>query len=159
MRTRFHLVLSLVAALALLAALPQDGFAKKRRHHHRRAGCSKFCRQAGGFGGAPAKDPVKIRRQTIRPDDGLIGIKARCTLEHRCVGAIIVNGSNNIEYGRADLSIPEDETRIVYVRLSSKGRHYLKRHHRDRNVFAAVALKHNEPASFSDRLTLVRNDR
>ena len=131
--------------------------AKKKRH--RRAGCSKFCRQAGGFGAGPqTKMPVKIPRQVIRPDDGLFGVRARCTLEHKCVGAIIVTG-HNIEYGRADLRIPEDETRIVLVRLSREGRRYLKRHRRDRQVFAAVALKGNHPASFSKRLTLVRNDR
>ena len=151
-------VLSVLAALSLLVAMPQDGFAKKRRHHHRRAGCGKFCRQAGGFGGTPQKAPVKIRRQKIRIDDGLIAIRARCTLEHRCVGAILVNGSHNIEYGRADLRVPEDATRTVYVRLSKAGRRYLKRHGRDRHVFAAVALKGNKPASFSHRLTLLRND-
>jgi hypothetical protein len=151
-------VLSVVAALSLLVALPQDGVAKKRRHH-RRAGCSKFCRQAGGFGAGPqTKMPVRIPRQTIRIDDGLIGIRARCTLEHRCVGAILVNG-HNIEYGRADLRIPEDKTRTVFVRLSKAGRLYLKRHGHDRQVFAAVALKGNKPASFSHRLTLLRNDR
>ena len=151
-------VLSVVAALGLLVAMPQDGLAKKKRH--RRAGCSKFCRQAGGFGAGPeTKMPVTIRRQKIRIDDGLIAIRARCNLEHRCVGAILVNGSKNIEYGRADLRVPEDATRIVYVRLSKKGRRYLKRHGRDRHVFAAVALMGNEPASFSHRLTLLRNDR
>ncbi|MEA2431771.1 MAG: hypothetical protein QOI19_2244 [Thermoleophilaceae bacterium] len=158
MTARLRLLLSLVAAFGLLAALPQATLAKKR--HHRRAGCSKFCRQAGGFGGAPqGKLPVRIRSQKIRIDDGLIGIRARCTLEHTCVGAIIVLGSNNIEYGRADLRIAEDRTRIVYVRLSRAGRSYLKRHGRDRQVFAAVALKGNHPASFSKRLTLIRNDR
>jgi hypothetical protein len=137
--------------------MPQDGLAKKKRH--RRAGCSKFCRQAGGFGAGPeTKMPVRIRRQKIRIDDGLIRIRARCTLEHKCVGAIIVLGSHNIEYGRADLRIREDDTRIVYVRLSRNGRRYLKRHGRDRHVFAAVALKGNKPASFSKRLTLLRND-
>jgi hypothetical protein len=145
-----------VAALSLVVAMPQDGVAKKKRH--RRAGCGKFCRQAGGFGAGPGqtKIPVRIKRQKIRIDDGLIGIRARCTLEHRCVGAIIVTG-HDIEYGRADLRIPEDETRTVYVRLSRQGRHYLKRHHRDRQVYAAVALKGNQPASFSHRLTLVRH--
>ena len=137
--------------------MPQDGFARKKRH--RRAGCSKFCRQAGGFGAGPqTKMPVKIRRQKIRIDDGLIRIRARCTLEHRCVGAIIVTGSRNIEYGRADLRVPDEETRIVYVRLSRDGRRYLRRHRRDRRVFAAVALKGNHPASFSRQLTLIRND-
>jgi hypothetical protein len=139
--------------------MPQDGIAKKKRHH-RRAGCSKFCRQAGGFGAGPeTKMPVRIHRQTIRIDDGLIGVRARCTLEHKCIGAVIVSGSQNIEYGRADLRIREDETRIVYVRLSRAGRRYLRKHGRDRRVFAAVALKGNHPASFSKRLTLVRNDR
>jgi len=137
--------------------MPQDGLAKKKRH--RRAGCSKFCRQAGGFGAGPeTKMPVRIPRQTVRPDDGLIGIRARCTLEHRCVGAIVVSGRRNIEYGRADLRIPEDKTRIVYVRLSREGRRYLKKHHRDRQVFASVPLKGNHPLSFSKRITIVRND-
>jgi hypothetical protein len=150
-------VLSVVVAFGLLFALPQDSLAKKR--HHRRAGCSKFCRQAGGFGAGPeTKMPVKIPRQTIRPDDGLIGIRARCTLEHKCVGAIIVSG-RKLEYGRADLRIPEGETRIVYVRLSSAGRRFLKRVHHDHHVFASVALKGNQPLSFSKRLTLLRNDR
>jgi hypothetical protein len=150
-------VLSLLAALGLLVAMPQDGLAKKKRH--RRAGCSKFCRQAGGFGAGPqTKMPVKIRRQKIRIDDGLIGVRARCTLEHRCVGAIILTGRNNIEYGRADLRVPDEETRTVYVRLSRQGRRYLRRHGRDRQVFAAVALKGNHPASFSHRLTLIRHD-
>jgi hypothetical protein len=153
-----RLVLTLTAALSLLVALPQDGLAKKR-HHHRRGGCSKFCRQAGGFGAGPeTKVPVRIPRQTIRPDDGLFGVRARCTLEHGCDGAILVNG-HSVEYGRADLRIPEDRTRTVWVRLSRAGRRYLKKHHRDRQVFAAVALKGNHPASFSKRLTLVRNDR
>ena len=151
-------VLTLTAALSLLVALPQDGLAKKRRHHHR-AGCSKFCRQAGGFGAGPErKQPVRIPRQTIRPDDGLFGVRAHCALEHKCVGAIIVTG-HNIEYGRADLRIPEDKPRTVWVRLSPAGRRYLKKHHRDRQVFAAVALKGNAGAAFSKRLTLVRNDR
>ena len=157
MRPSLRLVLTITAALSLLVALPQDGLAKKRRHHHR-AGCSKFCRQAGGFGGAPGTMPVRMPRQTIRPDDGLFGVRARCVLEHGCDGAILVNGHPG-EYGRADLRIPEDKTRIVWVRLSRAGRRYLKKHHRDRQVFAAVALKGNHGASFSKRLTLVRNDR
>jgi hypothetical protein len=153
-----RLVLSLVAVLSLLVAVPQDGLAKKR-HHHRRAGCGKFCQQAGGFGAGPeTKVPVKIPRQTIRPDDGLIGVRARCTLEHKCVGAIIVSG-HNIEYGRADLRIPEGQTRIVLVRLSRAGRRFLRRVHHDHHVFAAVALKGNQPLSFSKRITLIRNDR
>jgi hypothetical protein len=152
-----RLLLTITAAVSLLVALPQNGLAKKR-HHHRRGGCSKFCRQAGGFGAGPeTKFPVRIPRQIIRPDDGLFGVRARCTLEHGCDGAIFVNG--RVEYGRADLRIPEDETRTVWVRLSPAGRRSLKKHHRDRHVFAAVALKGNHPASFSKRLTLVRNDR
>jgi hypothetical protein len=150
-------LLSLVAALSLLAALPQTTLAKKR--HHRRAGCSKFCRQAGGFGAGPeTKVPVRIRRQTIRVDDGLIGVRATCTLEHKCVGAILLTG-HNIEYGRADLSIPEGQTRIVFVRLSRAGRRFLKRVHHDHHVFAAVPLNSNDPVSVSKRITLLRNDR
>ena len=153
-----RVALSLVASVGLLAAMPQTTVAKKR--HHRRPGCDKFCRQAGGFGAGPeTKVPVKIRRQTIRVDDGLIGIRARCTLEHKCVGAILVIGHNNIEYGRANLRIPEDQTRIVFVPITSKGRRYLKHHGHDRAVFASVPLKSNHPVSFSDRLTLLRNDR
>ena len=149
--------LSVLAALSLLAAMPQDGVAKKR---HRRAGCSKFCRQAGGFGAGPeTKVPVKIPHQTITPDDGLFGVRATCTLEHKCVGAIIVTGHNDIEYGRADLRIPEGRTRIVLVRLSRAGRRFLRRVHHDHQVFASVALQGNHPASISKRLTLLRNDR
>src|SRR3982750_860231 len=137
--------------------MPQDGLAKKKRP--RRAGCSKFCRQAGGFGAGPeTKMPVRMPRQTIRPDDGLIGVRARRTLGHRCGGAIVVSGGRNIEYGRADLRIPEDKTRIVYVRLSRDGRRYLKKHRRDRHVFAAAALKAPPPAAFSKRLSLLRNE-
>ena len=151
-------VLTLTAVLSLLVALPPDGVAK--RHHHRRAGCSKFCRQAGGFGAGPeTKVPVKIPHQTITPDDGLFGVRATCTLEHKCVGAIIVTGHNDIEYGRADLRIPEGRTRIVLVRLSRAGRRFLRRVHHDHHVFAIVALKGNHPLSASKRLTLIRNDR
>jgi hypothetical protein len=150
-----RVILSLTAALSLLVALPQDGLGKKR---HRRAGCSKYCRQAGGFGAGPeSKVPVKIPRQTIRPDDGLFGVRATCTLEHKCDGAIIVTG-HNVEYGRADLRIPEGQTRIVLVRLSTAGRRFLRRVHHDHQVFAAVALKGNHPASFSKRITLLRNE-
>ena len=153
-----RVALSLVASVGLLAALPQASLAKKR--HHRRAGCSSFCRQAGGFGAGPETGvPVKIPRQTIRPDDGLFGVRARCTLEHTCVGAILVIGSKNIEYGRADLRIPEGQTRIVLVRLSPAGRRFLRRVHHDHHVFASVPLNSNHPVSFSHRLTLLRNDR
>jgi hypothetical protein len=155
---QLRVFLSLVAALSLLVALPEDGVAKKKRH--RRAGCSTFCRQAGGFGAGPGtKVPVKIPRQTIRPDDGLFGVRATCTLEHKCVGAILVVGSKNIEYGRADLRIPEGQTRIVFVRLSRAGRRFLKRVHHDHHVFAAVPLNSNDPLSVSKRITLLRNDR
>jgi hypothetical protein len=149
--------LSLVTALSLLVALPQTTVAKKR--HHRRPGCGKFCRQAGGFGAGPeTKVPVKIPRQTIRVDDGLIGVRATCTLEHKCVGAILLTG-HNTEYGRADLRIPEGRTRVVFVGLSRDGRRFLKRVGHDHHVFGAVALKGNHPASFSKRITLLRNDR
>jgi hypothetical protein len=154
---RIRVLVSLLTALSLLAALPQATVAKKR--HHRRAGCSKFCRQAGGFGAGPeTKVPVKIPRQTIRVDDGLIGVRATCTLEHKCVGAIILTG-HNIEYGRADLRIPEGRTRVVFVALSREGRRFLKRVGHDHHVFGAVALKGNDPASFSKRITLLPNDR
>jgi hypothetical protein len=153
-----RVLLAFVAGFALLAAAPQDTVAKKRHRH--RPGCGKFCRQAGGFGAGPeTKVPVKIRRQTIRVDDGLIGIRAHCSLERKCVGAILVTGHNNIEYGRADLRIPEDETRTVFVPITREGRRYLRRHGRDRQVFASVPLKGNHPVSISKRLTLLRNDR
>jgi hypothetical protein len=153
-----RVVLSLLASVGLLAAMPQTTVAKKR--HHRRPGCDKFCRQAGGFGAGPGtKVPVKIRRQTIRVDDGLIGVTASCTLEHKCVGAILLVGHDNIEYGRANLRIPEDQTRVVFVPITSRGRRFLNRVHHDHHVFASVPLNSNDPVSFSKRLTLLRNDR
>jgi len=149
---RLRVLIAFVAAFGLLAASPQATVAKKR---HRHPGCGKFCRQAGGFGGGPStKVPVKIRSQEIRVDrDGIIGIRAYCTLSRTCDGAILVDG--HVSYGRADLRIPAHKTRTVYVAVPSKGRRYLKRHGHDRQVYATVPLKGDQPVSVSKRLTLL----
>jgi hypothetical protein len=136
--------------------------ARRRRRRRRRAGCSRFCRQAGGFGAGPgAKEPVRIRRQTIRVDRfGEIGIRATCRLKRKCVGAILVEGyrpnaGQNLAYGRADLRIPAGKTRKVYVAVTRKGRRYLRRHGCDRRVFATVPLKGDHPVSVSPEFTLL----
>src|SRR4051794_37361937 len=136
------------------SAAPQATAAKKkRRRRHRRPGCNKFCRQAGGFGAGPDdKFPVRIKRQKIRVDDHLIAIRARCARRKKCVGAILVQG--RVEYGRANLRIPAHETRIVLVGITRKGRRSLRRHHRDRDVYATVPLKNGNALSISRRLTL-----
>jgi hypothetical protein len=129
---------------------------RRRRHHRRRPGCSKYCRQAGGFGGGPDEPgPVRIKRQKIRVDrDGIIGVRATCARDKKCVGAILVDGYN-ASYGRADLRVKAHKTRTVYVYVPRKGRRYLKRHGGDKHAFATVPLKDNAPLSIGDELTLL----
>jgi hypothetical protein len=141
------------------AAVAQQGTparADKRKRRRRRPGCNKFCRQAGGFGAGPekVKEPVFIPRQRIRIEDGIIGIRAHCRLRHRnCVGAILVDG--RISYGRANLWIERRDSRVIRVFVPRKARRNLRRHHRDRHVFATVPLRGNHPVSVSHRLTLL----
>ena len=133
--------------------------AEKRRRRRRRPGCNRFCRQAGGFGAPPTqvKEPVFIPRQTVRIDDGIISIRAYCRLRRRnCVGAILVDG--RVSYGRANLWIERRDSRLIRVFVPRKARRNLRRHGRDRHVFATVPLKSNHPVSISRRLTLLPND-
>jgi hypothetical protein len=128
------------------------------RRGRRRPGCGRFCRQAGGFGGGPEpeKMPVRIASQTIRvARDRVIGVRATCRLNKKCVGAILINNLH-FEYGRANLSIPAHKTRKVLVPVSRQGVRYLRRHGRDRGAFATVPLIYRHAAlSISDRLTLL----
>jgi hypothetical protein len=129
----------------------------RRRRHRRRPGCGSFCRQAGGFGAGPGagEGPVLIRSQRVRADrDWIIAVRAICRRDTACVGAILVDG--RVSYGRADLRIGAHATRRVRVAVPAAGRRYLRRHRRDRRVFATVALKDNAPISISSRLTLLR---
>jgi hypothetical protein len=98
---------------------------------------------------------VVIHAQRVRIDrDGVIAIRGTCRRDTTCVGAILVDG--RVSYGRADLRIPAHATRRVRVAVPAAGRRYLRRHRRDRHVFATVALKDNVPISISSRLTLLR---
>jgi hypothetical protein len=136
------------------AAEPQATEAGRRR---RRSGCSRFCRQAGGFGAGPDQEnPVEIEPQTVRVDRYReIGIRATCVIEVECDGAILVN-RGELSYGRADLRIPAGKTRTVYVFVPRKGRRYLRRNGRDRRAYATVPLKSEEhPVSVSPRITLL----
>jgi hypothetical protein len=133
---------------------------KRKRRKRRRPGCNRFCRQAGGFGAGPekVKEPVVIPRQTVKVEDGIIAIRAHCRLRHlNCVGAILVDGPN-VSYGRANLWIERRDSRLVRVFVPRKARRYLRRHHRDRHVFATVPLRSNHPVSISHRLTLLPDD-
>jgi hypothetical protein len=59
-------------------------------------------------------------------------------------------------YGRANLRIPAHKTRTVLVAITQRGLRYLRRHGRDRDAFAAVALVPDPEAnSFSGRITLL----
>jgi hypothetical protein len=142
---------------AAAAGDAQATAAKRRRRHRRRPGCHRYCRQAGGFGAPPDEKPgpVRIRTQRIRVDrDGIIGVRATCARDKRCVGAILVDGYNT-SYGRADLNIRAHKTRTVHVYVPRKGRRYLRKHGRDKQVYATVPLKDNVPVSISKRLTLL----
>jgi hypothetical protein len=136
----------------------QVGAARKRRRRHRRhrAGCGKYCRQAGGFGGGPDNPgPVRIPSQKLRVDRfGQIGVRATCARDRKCVGAILVD-SSNASYGRANLVIRAHKTRRVWVDVPRKARRYLKRHGRDKGAYATVPLKDNAPLSISKPLTLL----
>src|SRR3954470_2415855 len=132
------------------------GVTKTLRRH--RPGCSRYCQQAGGFGGGPDETmaPVTIDSQRIRVgSDGLIAVQATCTLDVRCDGAILVN-NRRFEYGRADLRIAAQRTRKILVAVSDEGLAYLARHGADSRAFATVPLKDPDTAlSISDRLTIL----
>ena len=100
--------------------------------------------------------PVRIASQTIRvARDRVIGVRATCRFDKKCVGAILVNNLH-FEYGSANLRIPAHKTRKVLVPVSRQGVRYLRRHGRDRGAFATVPLIYRHaPLSFSDRLTLL----
>jgi hypothetical protein len=136
------------------ASQPQTTDSRRRR---RRPGCSRFCRQAGGFG-APPEDqpqPVRIPRQRVRvADDWIFAVRATCRLTEDCIGAIIVAG--RVPYGRADLRIPAGATRRVLVGVGRRGRRYLRRHRRDRRGFATVPLTNDDTAvSIGPSLTIL----
>jgi hypothetical protein len=125
------------------------------RRKRRRPGCNKFCRQAGGFGAPPGgRVPVRVETERARVgSDGIVGIRARCTLAKTCDGAILLDGKAS--YGRANLRIAAGKTRTVLVLVPRAGRRYLRRNGRDRSVFATVPLKSNDPVSASSRFTLL----
>ena len=119
--------------------------------------CGAFCRQAGGFGGGPppGQVPVEIASQEVSvAPNGIFGVRASCRLRKACVGAIVVNNLE-IEYGRADLHVPPNSTRVVEVAMSDAGRTYFRRHGADSRAFATVPLIYEDAAvSFSGRLRL-----
>ena len=119
--------------------------------------CGTFCRQAGGFGGGPppGQVPVEIAPQEVSvAASGIFGVRATCRLGKTCIGAIIVNNLD-IEYGRADLRIPPQATRVVEVAMSNAGLAYFRRHGPDPRVFATVPLIYEGAAlSVSGRLRL-----
>ena len=137
------------------ASSAEQQAAAARHRRGRRHGCSRFCRQAGGFGAPPdSKNVVRVGAQTIRIDhDGIIGVRAECLLETTCDGAILVDG--RVAYGRADLRIPAGKTRTVYVLVPRSARRYLRRRGRDGTAYATVPLKGDHPVSISRRLTLL----
>jgi hypothetical protein len=130
---------------------------RRRRHRRHRSGCSRYCRQAGGFGAGPddPPGPVRVRHQRIRVDRfGQIGVRATCARDTKCSGVILVDGYD-VSYGRADLVMRAHKTRKVWIDVPRKARRYLKRHGPDRKAFATVALKDDSPVSISDYLTLL----
>ena len=148
----------------------EHGAPVAERRGRRRPGCGRFCRQAGGFGGGgPHKTYVLVRSQKIRvARDRIFGVRATCLLNHRCVGAILVDSPNpccepdNIahgvsRYGRANLRIPAHETRKVLVGITRRGFRYLKRHGRDPDAYTVVQLIQNKDdiVDVSDYLTML----
>jgi hypothetical protein len=137
----------------------------------KRPGCRRFCQQAGGFGectDTPEEcNPVEMPDQTVGGTrDRVVAVRATCTLDHDCVGAIILTsfkgdfGSYEFpgEYGRADLEIPAGETRKVKVGISKAGLAYLKKHGDDRSAFATAPLVPHDPpdpASISGDITVL----
>jgi len=109
---------------------------------------------------------VEIPAQTVRGTrDRIVAIRATCTLDHDCVGAIILNSFKGDfdppenEYGRADLKIPAGETKSVKVGLSKKGVEYLKVDGPDKTAFATVPLVDKNPpapVSISDDIELLK---
>jgi hypothetical protein len=138
-----------------LAAAEQLPATEARRR--RRPGCSRFCRQAGGFGAPPdeQEEPVRIPRQQVRvARDGIMAVRATCRLSKPCIGAIIVAG--RASYGRADLRIPAGATRRVLVGVPARGLRSLRRHRRDRRAFATVPLVYDDaPVSVGPTLTIL----
>ena len=59
------------------------------------------------------------------PRDGIVEIRATCTIDSDCIGVIIF--SSRCADGRADLRIPAGETKLVPVGVSRRGR-VLHRH-------------------------------
>ena len=98
--------------------------------------------------------------------DRVVAIRATCTLDHDCVGAIILTSFKGEfgrrfagEYGRADLEIPAGETSKVKVGISKKGLEYLKEHGDDKSAFATVPLIAEDPpdpVSISGDITLLK---
>src|SRR4051812_34160098 len=71
--------LSQPGALAATSMAP----ATDARRRRRRPGCSRFCRQAGGFGAPPDSviEPVRIRKQRVRvARDGIVAVRATCRI-------------------------------------------------------------------------------
>ena len=99
--------------------------------------------------------------------DRVVAISATCTLDHDCVGAIILTsfkgdfGSADFpgEYGRADLEIPAGQTKDVKVGISKQGFEYLKEHGPDKSAFATAPFVDRvppDPASISGDITLLK---
>ena len=138
----------------------------------KRPGCRRFCQQAGGFGectDTPEEcNPVDMPDQTVGGTrDRIVAIRSTCTLDHDCVGAIILTsfkgdfGSADFpgEYGRADLEIPAGATKNVKVGISKQGLEYLKKHGPDKSAFATAPLVDRvppDPASISGKIKLLR---
>ena len=124
----------------------------------KRPGCRRFCQQAGGFGGDETPNqPIHFPDQVIGgARDRIVNVKAACTLDTKCVGAILLNGTGKVyEYGRADLKIPAHEEAKVPIGISRKALDSLKEHGDDQ-VFATVPLVDmTQPVSVSTRMTLL----
>src|SRR5262249_61054814 len=61
-----------------------------------RLGCSQYCLQAGGYGGGGGTPLTKILTTgVIALPDGTVAITVECLFRQPCLGALLLNASDN----------------------------------------------------------------
>jgi hypothetical protein len=93
-----------------------------------RLGCTTFCQNAGGYGGAgpaPSQYAVTVVPGSVTADqDGYVPVTVTCNLSTRCAGALLLNGPSFS--GRSDLLVNAGSTTTIGVPLPPSAISYLR---------------------------------
>jgi hypothetical protein len=128
-----------LGAVGFLATCGANNAAADPSSSGDRLGCSTYCQNAGGYGGAGSNTPympvVKVASGAVRADaDGYVPVTVTCVASSTCQGAIItgvsfddVCGGGHYNWaGCSDLLVNANSTRTIAVPLTPAALAYVR---------------------------------